>query len=225
MWGNAAYVFHVGAWGLWLAGAMLFALSTRNPFYLGLLVVVALVVNRALNRYAERRDTGQAGGDAGSGQRSGGVLLRAVVLISLAVALFKGMSLHLGATVLFTLPEWIPVLGGPVTLEALASSGLDALTIQAGYNAMDAVLAAGAALVSGSTRSSCAPASAYSRAFSGVIFPAHSIATELDNSRASATNRAKSDTLTFSITITSAAAATASLISFSFDTSTATLCR
>jgi energy-coupling factor transport system permease protein len=51
------------------------------------------------------------------------------VLISLVVALFKGMSLHLGATVLFTLPDWIPILGGPVTLEAMASAGLDALTI------------------------------------------------------------------------------------------------
>lgn len=128
MWGSAAYVFHVGAWGLWLTGAMLFALSTRNPFYLALLMLVALVVNRALTSYAERRDTGQVS-EVGSGQRSGGVLLRAVVLISLVVALFKGMSLHLGATVLFTLPEWIPVLGGPVTLEALASSGIDALTI------------------------------------------------------------------------------------------------
>jgi energy-coupling factor transport system permease protein len=131
MWGSAAYVFHVGAWGVWLAGAMLFALSTRNPYYLALIMAVALVVNRALTRYAERRDSGQAGeGDvAGGGQRSGAVLLRAVVLISLVVALFKGMSLHLGATVLFRLPEWIPILGGPVTLEALASAGLDALTI------------------------------------------------------------------------------------------------
>ena len=129
MWGSAAYVFHVGAWGVWLAGAMLFALSTRNPFYLGLVMAAALLVNRALTRYAERRDAGQAGDDAGGGQRSGGVLLRAVVLISLVVALFKGMSLHLGATVLFTLPEWIPILGGPVTLEALVSAGLDALTI------------------------------------------------------------------------------------------------
>ncbi|HET9492840.1 MAG TPA: energy-coupling factor transporter transmembrane component T [Chloroflexia bacterium] len=129
MWGSAAYVFHVGAWGGWLAGAMLFALSTRNPFYLGLVMAAALLVNRTLTRYAERRDTGQAG-DVGDGrQRSGGVLLRAVVLISLVVALFKGMSLHLGATVLFTLPEWIPILGGPVTLEALVSAGLDALTI------------------------------------------------------------------------------------------------
>jgi energy-coupling factor transport system permease protein len=129
MWGSAAYVFHVGAWGVWLAGAMLFALSTRNPFYLALVMAAALLVNRALTRYAERRDAGQARDDAGGGQRSGGVLLRAVVLISLVVALFKGMSLHLGATVLFTLPEWIPILGGPVTLEALVSAGLDALTI------------------------------------------------------------------------------------------------
>jgi energy-coupling factor transport system permease protein len=108
---------------------MLFALSTRNPFYLALVMAAALLVNSALTRYAERRDTGQARDDEGGGQRSGGVLLRAVVLISLVVALFKGMSLHLGATVLFTLPEWIPILGGPVTLEALVSAGLDALTI------------------------------------------------------------------------------------------------
>ena len=58
-------------------------------------------------------------------------LVRLVVLVTLIVALFKGLSFHIGETVLFNLPDWLPVLGGPATLEGLASAGLDALQLLA----------------------------------------------------------------------------------------------
>jgi energy-coupling factor transport system permease protein len=54
-----------------------------------------------------------------------------VVGITLVVAVLKGISLHLGATVLLRLPEDWPVIGGPITVEGMVWAGLDALTILA----------------------------------------------------------------------------------------------
>jgi energy-coupling factor transport system permease protein len=62
-------------------------------------------------------------------RRGRNLLLGAVVSLTVVVALLKGISLHLGSTVLFSLPEEWPVIGGPITLESMVSSSLDALTI------------------------------------------------------------------------------------------------
>ncbi|MEE8390744.1 MAG: energy-coupling factor transporter transmembrane component T, partial [Anaerolineae bacterium] len=50
--------------------------------------------------------------------------------------LFNGLTAHLGETVLFRLPDGLPLVGGPVTLEALAfgaTNGLTLATIFAGF--------------------------------------------------------------------------------------------
>jgi energy-coupling factor transport system permease protein len=52
-----------------------------------------------------------------------------VVTLTVLVTLLKGLSLHLGATVLFRLPDEWPVIGGPITLESLVWSSVDALSI------------------------------------------------------------------------------------------------
>jgi energy-coupling factor transport system permease protein len=65
----------------------------------------------------------------GAGRDSRGLLLRAVVVLAFAVALLKGLSYHIGLTVLFTLPDALPVIGGPITAEGMAAAGLDALSI------------------------------------------------------------------------------------------------
>jgi energy-coupling factor transport system permease protein len=44
-------------------------------------------------------------------------------------ALFNGLTAHLGDTVLIRLPDWLPLLGGPVTLEALAFGAMNGLTL------------------------------------------------------------------------------------------------
>jgi energy-coupling factor transport system permease protein len=54
-----------------------------------------------------------------------------VVVITVVAALFKGLTLHSGDTVLFTLPEDWLLVGGPVTLEGLVWAGLDAMQILA----------------------------------------------------------------------------------------------
>jgi energy-coupling factor transport system permease protein len=58
-------------------------------------------------------------------------LLRAVAVLLLVLALFKGLSIHIGATVLFSLPEGWPLIGGQITLEGMAFAALDALSLAA----------------------------------------------------------------------------------------------
>lgn len=140
MWSNAA-PFHSRAWLLWLFAAMISALLTRNPIYLALLLVVAVLVNKRLGRLDERGVAGiehtalQTPTNIATGTDSSvqarGLLLRIVVVITIAVAVLKGLSLHLGVTVLFRLPEEWPVIGGPITLEGFTHAGLDALSLLA----------------------------------------------------------------------------------------------
>ncbi len=155
MWNNATHSFHIGAWALWLAAAMLVALSTRNPFYLLLTIAIAILVNRSLNgttdeemrnvEFGIRNVTGDNAiqiqePEAGSQSREiriphsafrnpRALLLRAVIILAFAVAILKGLSYHIGETVLFSLPGTLPVIGGPVTAEGLAAAGLDGLSI------------------------------------------------------------------------------------------------
>jgi energy-coupling factor transport system permease protein len=68
---------------------------------------------------------------AGAGLRRLRGLLAGVVLISAFAVLLNFVSAHLGTTVLFALPEQIPALGGPYTLEALAFGAAGGLTIGA----------------------------------------------------------------------------------------------
>src|SRR5262245_4211354 len=147
MWSNAAPRFHAVAWLLWLAAAMLAALITRNPFYLAIIMASSLAVNAYLGKSEpngaepspESNVQNQAINPISNiqslpsnevkGPKSARLLIRTVIILTLTVALFKGMSLHLGTTVLFTLPEGWPVIGGPITLEAMVSALLDAFSL------------------------------------------------------------------------------------------------
>jgi energy-coupling factor transport system permease protein len=110
---------------------MLATLGTRNPFYLTLVLATALLVGRIISR----RTTAMPNEDHASritqqDRTAIGGLWRIVVIITLVVSVFKGLSIHYGATVLFTIPEWVPPpFAGPVTLEGLVSAWLDALTL------------------------------------------------------------------------------------------------
>lgn len=121
---DGAARFHAGAWLLWLFAAMLGALLTRNPFYLALVTVVALWVNARLNRSAGST------GEGTTGHTPVG-LIKLVIAVTLVVALFKGLWSNNGQTVLWRLPDWWPDIGRVVTLEGLASAGLDAMQILA----------------------------------------------------------------------------------------------
>ncbi len=124
---TSAHLFHSGSWACWLAAAMFASLSTRNPFYLLLVIAAALIVRNAINNRQRAANQGIVGA---SGFQSA-PLIRLVVTVTLVVALFKGLSFHIGQTLLFNIPDWLPVLGGPATLEGLTSAGIDALQLLA----------------------------------------------------------------------------------------------
>jgi energy-coupling factor transport system permease protein len=98
----------------WSAACLVIVLVTTNPAYKAMVLAAAIASLAA---------------GAGLGRLRG--LLIAVVLIgSFAIAL-NFVSAHLGTTVLFTVPAQIPALGGPYTLEALATGASGGLTIGA----------------------------------------------------------------------------------------------
>ena len=131
MWANNSHEFHIGAWLAWLAAAMLAALLTRNPFYMALVLVAAGAVYVQLGRVARSKGSG-TGPDAswlGGSSRGFATLLKAIAGLVILVALLKGLSIHDGANVLFTLPREWPAIGGPITLEGMVFAALDALSL------------------------------------------------------------------------------------------------
>lgn len=116
---------HPAASVAWVLAAVVALSSTRNPIYLLLILgCIGLVLAAARNQaYAPPLPI--------SPWRFGAV----VVAIS---AVFNGLTAHFGATILFHLPAWLPLLGGPVTLEALVYGALNGLVL-AGFFAAFAV--------------------------------------------------------------------------------------
>ena len=97
------------------------ASSTRNPLYAVLLLLTTAVVGVACAPARDRRVPLSP-------------LRFAAVAIPLA-ALFNGLTAHLGDTALFRLPDWLPLLGGPVTLEALIFGATNGLTLTVIFSA------------------------------------------------------------------------------------------
>jgi energy-coupling factor transport system permease protein len=98
----------------WSASCIFIVLSTSNPVYKAAVLAAALCALAA-----------------GVGLRRLRGLLTAVALVSAFAVLLNFASAHLGTTVLFALPDQIPGLGGPYTLEALAFGATGGLTIGA----------------------------------------------------------------------------------------------
>lgn len=108
----------VAAW----SGACLFiVLLTTNPVYKALVLAAALAALAA-----------------GAGLPRMNRLLKGVGLIAGFDVALNFVSAHLGRTTLFALPDRIPALGGPYTLEALAFGVANGITVAA------AILAAAA---------------------------------------------------------------------------------
>jgi energy-coupling factor transport system permease protein len=98
----------------WSAACLFIVLFTTNPAY------KAMVLAAAIASLA-----------AGAGLHRMRGLLTGVVLIAAFATLLNFISAHLGATVLFELPQEIPAIGGPYTLEALAAGLSGGLTVGA----------------------------------------------------------------------------------------------
>ena len=104
-------------WIVWALTTLVAASSTHNPLYVVLLLLAVMIVGVTCAPAQSRRPIASP-------------LRFAAVAVPLA-ALFNGLTAHLGDTVLFRLPAWLPLLGGPVTLEALVSGATNGLTLTA----------------------------------------------------------------------------------------------
>jgi energy-coupling factor transport system permease protein len=108
-------------WLLWALTTLVTASSTRNPLYVIVLLLIATVVGGACA--------------AGEGRRAPLSPLRFAMIAVPLSALFNGLTVHFGDTVLFHLPGWLPLLGGAVTLEALTFGAVNGLTLTAIFSA------------------------------------------------------------------------------------------
>jgi len=110
-------MIHAFAWLAWLAATVTVASLTRNPLYLlVLLSELALVMEAVYFTSQNELVVPIAPG-------------RFALFIIPASALFNGLTSHFGETVLFRLPDIIPLLGGPVTVEALVYGALNGLIL------------------------------------------------------------------------------------------------
>ncbi len=103
------------AWLLWALTMLLSASFSRNPLYSFLLLLVTVWVYNTCVTAEEHRSPLTP-------------LRFALFTIPLA-ALFNALSTHFGRTQLFRLPDWIPLFGGAVTLEALVFGAINGLNL------------------------------------------------------------------------------------------------
>jgi energy-coupling factor transport system permease protein len=99
-------VFHTLTWLAWLAAAAYLALINQQPLQSALLILATALVFQVASR---RNPLGQ----------SWHAFLRLGLGVWLVALLFNLLSSHAGAMVFFTLPRRWPLIGGPITLEAL----------------------------------------------------------------------------------------------------------
>lgn len=105
---------------MWAVAAAVVATLTRNPLYLSILLAVA-----ALQYAAAARGSAQP---QAAGWRA---LLRIALGLALLVIPFNALSAHSGSHVLLRLPRGWPVIGGPITLEAVLWGVTSALALLA----------------------------------------------------------------------------------------------
>ena len=98
----------------WSATCIFIVLSSTNPAYKAAVLAATFCALAA-----------------GVGLRRLRGLITGVLLISLFAVLLNFVSAHLGTTVLFALPDQVPALGGPYTVEALAFGATGGLTVAA----------------------------------------------------------------------------------------------
>jgi len=115
------------AWLFWIGAAAVLTMLARNPFYALIILSTSLLMMTAFGRQ----------------DREGVLPLgRLAMVILLISATYNALFVHVGETVIFTLPAW-PLIGGPVTVEAImegASNGLTLLTLLVVFVALGAIV-------------------------------------------------------------------------------------
>jgi len=111
-----AEAYHPATWLLWLLAGGSAALLTRNPLYLLTALIAVGFLFAALLRRQRGHDPGAA---AHARPRAWLPILKLALILWLFTTLFNAFTVHLGDRVLLRLPAAWPLVGGPITLEAL----------------------------------------------------------------------------------------------------------
>jgi energy-coupling factor transport system permease protein len=109
---------------VWALTTLVVASSTRNPLYVILVLLCAMVLEEVPGHTRGSRGTPSS-------------VRFALVAVPLA-AVFSALTVRFGDTVLLVLPDWLPVLGGIVTAEAFVSGAINGLTLTAIFSAFNA---------------------------------------------------------------------------------------
>lgn len=107
---------HGGAWAAWIGAVLAVVTATRNPLYLGLALLWVAAVGWTVRPAAGEENTLPAAPLSPA---------RFAAVVIVLAALFNGLTVHVGQNVLFRLPDGWPLVGGAVTLEALAYGALN----------------------------------------------------------------------------------------------------
>lgn len=109
-------MLHPVTWVAWTAAAAAATMLTRNPMYIGL--VLGIVAIQYLLASLGRPEA--------SGWQA---LVRIALALALLIVPFNALGSHAGRHVLFWLPPGWPVIGGPITLEAVIWGACGALIL------------------------------------------------------------------------------------------------
>lgn len=104
------------AWLVWAVCMAALALTIRNPLYLALIALATWLVHVALY---QRSSLGQ----------SWRGLVKLGALVWLVAIPFNALMIHQGSVVLFRLPAHWPLVGGPITLEAVVYGAVNGLAL------------------------------------------------------------------------------------------------
>ena len=111
---------HPAALAGWSAACLVAGLASTSPAYRAVVLAAAAVMVAVPPR-------------PGAGRRP---LLVVIGLAGAGAVLVNFLVSHTGATALVTIPEWVPVFGGPLTVESAAFGGGTALALAAGILAV-----------------------------------------------------------------------------------------
>jgi energy-coupling factor transport system permease protein len=117
---------HPLAWVAWVAAVVIALTMTRNPWLLALIIAIIAAIYRQQSRQIARVDATHPLTHSPAHPLS---IFRLSLLIIATSALFNVLMVHVGERVLLRLPEAVPLVGGPLTLEALVYGALNGLVL------------------------------------------------------------------------------------------------
>lgn len=113
---------HPLAWAAWITATVIALTVTRNPWLLALIIAIIALIYRQ-----QARPPARGAEDVSLSHPL--PLLRLGLLIIATSAVFNVLMVHVGEHVFLRLPAEVPLVGGPLTLEALAYGALNGVVL------------------------------------------------------------------------------------------------